>query len=104
MVEPTGPWAAKDAEVLKAMSPEDLIANASEWTQHTPFEMELNRRLLVAQRQLIGVLADFRDASKAASAESRLAGERLMAATRWLVGLTVVLAVLTAVLVVDAFG
>ena len=55
----------------------ELIEKASEWTQHTPFEMELQRRLIAA-------LLAFKTSNDRSS--------------KWLVILTVVLVVLTLVI------
>jgi hypothetical protein len=38
----------KRASDLAELTDGDLIERASEWTQHTPYEMELQRRLIVA--------------------------------------------------------
>lgn len=77
----TGPWGegSKSPESLASMTDGELIEAASEWTQHTPYEMELQRRLTVA---LVGFKASMDRSS------------------RWLIILTVVVTVLTAVLVV----
>lgn len=47
---PRGPWGkgSKHASDLAEMTDGELIERASEWTQHTPYEMELQRRLIVA--------------------------------------------------------
>ncbi len=90
MSEPSGPWATsgrKKASDLALASDGDLIEAASEWTQHTPFEMELQRRLTVA-------LLAFKASN---DRSSRL----LVILTVVLVVLTVAIAALTLVLVVN---
>lgn len=84
-----GPWAAgsKKADDLARMTDGQLIEAAAEWTQHGPYEMELQRRLVVA-------LTEFKSSADRSS-------KWLLVCTVALVVLTVVITVLTLVLVVN---
>lgn len=89
MVSSEGPWAAgsKKADDLARMTDGQLIEAAAEWTQHGPYGMELQRRLVVA-------LTEFKSSADRSS-------KWLLVCTVALVVLTVVITVLTLVLVVN---
>ena len=78
-----GPWGkgSKHASDLAAMTDGELIERASEWTQHTPFEMELQRRLI--------------EATQAFKVSMDRSSRTIIILTVALVALTVVIAVLT---------
>lgn len=94
MAEPVGPWPEADVEALKAMSAEELIGRASNWTQQDKYAMELQRRALAEQAELTDALRDLRRSTDTSST-------RILWATWILVALTVVIAMLTLVLVVN---
>lgn len=89
-----GPIGEADVEALKAMPIDELIARASKWTQHGKFEMELQRRAMEVQIELTTATSEFKAAADKSSS-------RMLAATWVLVVLTVAIAVLTAVLVLN---
>jgi t-SNARE complex subunit (syntaxin) len=91
---PSGPWPDADPEVLQEMTNEELIILASRWTQHTKYEMELQRRANEGQLELTSAIREFKRAADKSSMW-------LLILTVLLVVLTVVIAVLTVVLAVN---
>lgn len=75
------------------MSEAELIDGAAQWTQHTKFEMELQRRANLGQEALTVAIDEFR---RSADRSAR----QLWWATLVLLGLTLVIALLTLQLVI----
>jgi len=94
VAETSGPWPIADASELEAMSDQELIEAASKWTQHTKFEMELQRRSNLGQVNLTAAIHELKAAADRSS-------QRQIWLTVALVVLTVVLTVLTLVLVLN---
>lgn len=86
----TGPWGkgTKRADELAEMTDGELIEGAAEWTQHTPYEMELQHRLI--------------DAIKSFKASNDRSSRLLIILTVALVVLTIVITGLTIVLALQA--